>query len=157
MKNLFRSSLALLAFFGLMVLSSSYVGRPLFGTATNQDNTGRSLTYGAFTINDTVGSDTILIVPSNYDKYYTINIQDSAFICIKSTGSSFTYSHLHFIINAGAGSARAVNFIGYSGLATQWLPTTTGTSRFALTASHTAQIEFVCTGTAFAECYRSQN
>src|ERR1051326_8563574 len=127
-----------------MLFASSYTGRPLFGTSPNQDNTGRQLTYGATTIADTGGTtpDTILIVPENYDKYYTLNLTDSAVVAIKTTRSAFTYSHLHFIINAGAATGANVKFLGYSGLSSQWLPNVAATSKFSLTASRTGVISF---------------
>src|SRR4051812_8343188 len=108
----------------IMVVASSYTNRPLFGTQPNQDNTGRNLTYGSATIADTAGSTigTIAIVPDNYDKYYTLNLVDSCVVVIKGTRSSFTYSHLRFVINAPASSGAKVKFLGYSGLASQWLP-----------------------------------
>lgn len=142
----------------IMLFASSYTGRPLFGNGTNEDNTGRQLTYGSLVINDTAAStpDTITIVPTNYDRYYTVNLTDSCVIAIKSTGSAFTYSHIHFIINAATGGTW-VKFLGYSGLTSQWLPSTAGTSKFTVTPSHTAAISWICTGTKYAEIYRSQD
>lgn len=160
MKNFLSTIGALSLFAIIMLIASSYTGRPLFGTLPNQDNTGRQLTYGATTIADTIGAtpDTILIVPENYDKYYSLTLSDSAVIAIKTTKSSFSYSHLHFVITATSTAAAPwVKFIGYSGLTSQWLPNVSATSKYAVTASRTATISFVCTGTKYAEQYRSQD
>lgn len=161
MKNLKKiiSFFSVSMFAIIMIVASSYVGRPLFGTSPNQDNTGRQLTYGSLTINDTAGTvpDTITIVPSHYDKFYTLNLVDSCVIAIKTTSSAFTYSHIHFIINAGSAPNSNVKFLGYSGLASQWSTSTSGTTKFSVTSSHSATISFICTGTKFAEEFRSQD
>jgi hypothetical protein len=159
MKKIFSTIGILSILFTAVVLTSSYTGRPLFGTNPNQDNTGRQLTYGYTAIGDTAGStiDTITIVPDNYEKFYSLTLVDSAVVAIKTTRSSFTDSKLTFIINAGAATGTKIKFLGYSGLTSQWLPTTSGTSTFSVTPSRTATISWICTGTKYAETGRSQN
>ena len=123
---------------------STYPGTPLFGINSSQDNTGRALTYFNTTIGDTVGAtpDTITIIPNGYNKYYTLNLKDSAVLSIKTVATSFIGNEITVNIVNGAVSGW-VQFIGYSGLASQWTMIS-GTTKISPTASHNCVLIFRC-------------
>lgn len=138
-------------------MSQTYPGVPQFGTSTNQDNTGRDLTYFSTSIGDTLGSttDTVTIIPNGYTKYYTLTLKDSCVLAIKSVATSYVGSHIWITISNGAVSG-FVNFLGYSGLASQWTMIS-GTTKISPTASHLCILEFMCTSTGtWAEILKTQ-
>lgn len=153
MKNL----LFLLVFSLMLVMSASaqYKSRPMFGTAANQDNTGRVLTYGYSTLEDTAGStpDTLTIIPSNYNKYYMLTLTDSCVVAISNTSNSFIGSIITLIVENTAGSNHNVKLLGYSGLASQWIVSSTGT-KLSVASSKRYVISFICDGTKWVEIYR---
>lgn len=152
MKKIITLMFLLGTFISGVSAQGSYPGRPMFGTAPNQDNTGRALTYGYAAIGDTVGStvDTILIIPNNYNKVYMCTVADSAVIAIKGLSTSFTGSFITIIME-GKSTSQWIKFLGYSGLATQWV---TSNTKISPAASKRAIITFFCDGTAWIECYR---
>lgn len=130
----------------------SYTGRPLFGTASNQNNTGSILTYAITNIADTAGStvDTITIIPNNFEKIYVLTLTDSCVVAIKSTASSFTGSVMTIIVENTSGSGHFANLLGYSGLATQWAVSSTGTKLLPASTKRIV-ITFICDGTVWLE------
>lgn len=153
MKKLF--SILLLSLIAISVSAQTYPGLPLFGTSPNSDRTYRSLQLGITTISDSLGAtpDTVTLYPGEvagntvFEKYYTLNLKDSCVLAIRSVNKSFTGSKMHIWISAPALSGW-VQFLGYSGLATQWkMPS--GTTKISPTASRWYMISFVCTGTAW--------
>lgn len=135
--------------------AQTYPGIPAFGTSANSDRTYRSLQLGITTISDSLGAtpDTLTLYPGEiagntiFEKYYVLNLKDSCVLAIRSVNKSFTGSKMHFMISNSAVSGW-VQFIGYSGLATQWkMPS--GTTKISPTASRWYMISFVCTGTAW--------
>jgi len=130
----------------------SYTGRPLFGTASNQNNTGGVLTYALANIADTAGAtvDTIVITPNNWNKLYVLTLTDSCVLAIKSTATSFTGSVMTVIVENTSGSSHFVNLLGYSGLATQWGVSSTGTKLLPASTKRVV-ITFVCDGTIWME------
>jgi len=137
--------------------AQTYPGIPQFGTHTNEDNTGRDLTYFSTSIGDTLGSttDTVTIIPNGYTKYYTLTLKDSCVLAIKSVATSYVGSHIWITISNGAVSG-FVNFLGYSGLASQWTMIS-GTTKISPTASHLCILEFMCTSTGtWAEILKTQ-
>ena len=159
MKNFLRIALAftLLSFTITSSAQSTYPGMPMFGTAPNQNNTGSVLTYGYVTISDTLGAttDTVTIIPKHYQKYYLLTLKDSCVLSIKNVGSSFTGDRMQIWISAPS-NACFVNFLGYSGLVSQW-KMTGGTTKISPTQGHWWVGNFVCTGTAWIEESSSQD
>lgn len=141
--------------FTFFAKAQNYPNRPLFGTAPNQDNTGRALTYYLNYISDTAGSvpDTLTIVPNGYDMTVVCTLTDSAVIAIKSKGTSFTASRITVIIENTAGSGHFLNFLGYSKLPSQWIVSSSGT-KLSPASGKRAIARFVCDGTAWVEEYR---
>ena len=139
---------------------STYPAVPQFGTASNQDNTGRDLTYFNTAISDTLGAtpDTLTIIPNGYDKYYEFTLKDSAVLAIKSVYTSYVGSTITINIINGAVSGW-VQFLGYSGLASQWTMIS-GTTKISPTASHNCVLVFRClptaTGYTWAEILKQQ-
>lgn len=156
--------LSLLAFSFASAESQTYPGTPLFGTTASTDRTFRSLQLGVTTIADTLGStiDTVQLIPgfvsgagAVYEKFYTLNLQDSCVLVISNTSSSYTYSRIHIIIVAPAISSK-VKFLGFSGLATQWHLTSAATS-VTPTASHILTMDFFSFGTGWYQYGQSQD
>lgn len=50
---------------------------PRYGTAVNQDNTGRSLTYHVYTVTDGSGVDSLTVSPQYWQNDYKVNLVDT--------------------------------------------------------------------------------
>jgi len=136
---------------------AQYPNAPLYGLAANTDTRFASLNITQVNISDTLGAtpDTIQIIPGGmgalggvaFDKTYFFTLKDSACLVISKTSASYTGSRMNIIISNGAVSGW-VQFIGFSGLASQWkMPS--GTTKISPTASHYWVARFLCTGTAW--------
>ena len=139
--NKIISTLVLLA----VVFCSNAQGTvPRFGTATNQDNTGRVLTYSYVSGTDAVGADTLKTSPSNFQTYYRIsNVTDSTGISITSTAQSYAGDNITVIASGNSGGF--VKFIG-----SNWL----STGKATLSANGRAIINFVFDGAKWVEASR---
>lgn len=161
-----KKYLLLIACLSTAILSFSqgtYPGIPAFGTSANSDRTYRPLQLGLTTITDSLGTtpDTLTIYPGElagntiFEKYYIVNLKDSCVIAIRNCGKSYTGSKMHFLISNGAVSGW-IQFLGYSGLASQWAMTS-GTTKISPTASHWKTLDFICTGNKWAMTSSSQD
>lgn len=131
----------------------TYPGRPQFGTAPNQNQTGATLTYAKANIADTAGAtpDTITIIPASYDKTYVLTLTDSCVVAIKNTSTSWSYSTLNLIIQNTSGSNHWVKLLGYSGLATQWVLASAQSTKISPNSGKRCFISFICDGTAWVQ------
>ena len=62
---------------------------PRFGTAKNQDNTGRVLTYNLVSVTDAAGADSVTITPNAWETIYKVAALDS--LTFKSPTVSRSY------------------------------------------------------------------
>ncbi len=117
---------------------------PRFGTAVNQDNTGRVLTYAYINSTDAVGPDTLKTSPNTFQTYYRINnVTDSTGISISSTTQSFAGDLLTVVASGNSGGF--VKFIG-----SNWL----STGKATLAGNGRAVISFVFDGAKWVEASR---
>ena len=139
---------------------AQYPGRPAFGTPPYGDNTGGGLSYGYIPLADTAGStpDTLFIIPGlngTYKEIYFLTLKDSCVISVSSRNMSFTGSTITIIIQAPSTTNSNVKFLGYSGLATQWVCSSSGTTKFSIAANAVQAITFMCTGAKWIELSRT--
>jgi len=103
----------LFSLFFLIAVSLSVFGQstsPRFGTAKNQDNTGRVLQYKVVTSNDAAGNDTISVTANAWQTIVrpSSNITDSVNIKAVVTNCRMG-DELYVVVSKGAG-AGAVRF-----------------------------------------------
>ena len=84
---------------------------PRFGTAVNQDNTGRVLTYAYHTITDAAGADTAIIAPNAYHSIYKVALLDSLVLGSPNISTSYLGDNITIIATAASGTP----FIKFSG------------------------------------------
>lgn len=139
--NKLISTLALLA---IVFCVNAQSTTPRFGTAKNQDNTARVLTYAYISGTDGTGADTLKTVPSNFHTYYRIsNVTDSTGISITSTSQSYAGDNITVIASGNSGGF--VKFIG-----SNWL----STGKATLSTNGRAVINFVFDGAKWVEAGR---
>jgi hypothetical protein len=131
-------SLCFLLAFTLSALAQST--SPRFGTAKNQDNTGRVLTYKLITTNDDAGNDTITV---NANAWQTIvrpssNITDSVNIKASLT-NCYLGDELYVIVSKGTG-AGAIRFPSAS------FTNDAAANRYTIAANKTAVFYFKFNG-----------
>ncbi len=152
-----RIKLILLLTISCFSAFAQYPNAPIYGLAANTDTRFASLNITQVSIADTLGAtpDTIQIIPGGmgalggvaFEKTYFFTLKDSACLVISKTSASYTGSRMRVVISNGAVSGW-VQFIGFSGLATQWkMPA--GTTKISPTASHIWVGHFFCNGTAW--------
>lgn len=135
---------------------------PRYGTAPNQDHTGKNLRYGLITLADTAGSTTDTITTNGLDAnglsfYHTdiiLTLTDSCVFSWKSIASARLGDKITLIIENTSGSGHFVNFLGYSGLSTKWDMASTGT-KLSPNSAKRMTAEFSWDGTAWVELSRS--
>jgi len=113
---------------------------PRFGTAKNQDNTGRVLTYALATTNDAAGNDTISITPNAWETILrpSSNLTDSVNIRAYLTKAKLG-DYLTVIINKGSG-AGGVRFMS------TYFVNDVSTNRYTIAASKTNIFKFQFNG-----------
>lgn len=116
---------------------------PRFGTATNQDNTGRVLTYKYLTLTDAAGADSLTIRPAAYHTVYRVDLADSLFL--KSPSVADSYAGDQVTIVASGASGDLLKFAGTNFI-------TAGTA--TLSTSARAIIHLVFDGSKWVEASR---
>lgn len=139
MKKLISFLLVCFAFVAVNAQSTS----PRFGTAKNDDNTGRVLTYRYVTLTDATGADSVSLYPSAYSNTYRVALTDSLFIKGPTVTASYASDHITFVASGSSGSKLkfdTANFIS-AGAAT-------------LSTSGRAVINFIFDGVKWVEYSR---
>lgn len=77
---------------------------PRFGTAVNQDNTGRVLTYAYHSITDAAGADTAIISPNAYSTIYKIACLDSLVLGNPNVSTSYLGDNITLIATSTTGT-----------------------------------------------------
>lgn len=91
------------------VNAQSTTGR--FGSgATNQDNTGRVLTYKKVSLTDATGADSTIAKPNAFETYYNVAMTDS--FTFKQPVVTTSYYGDHIVIVASGASGTKVKFTG---------------------------------------------
>jgi hypothetical protein len=140
MKKIFLAMVLLAAAFGVSAQSTA----PRFGTAKNQDNTARVLTYAYITGIDATGPDTLKTVPAAFHTYYRLStVADSTGINITSTVQSYAGDLITVVASGSSGGF--VKFIG-----SNWL----STGKATLSTTGRAVINFVFDGSKWVEASR---
>lgn len=106
MKKLFSLFLLLAIAYTVSAQSTS----PRFGTAKNQDNTGRVLTNAYASKTDAAGADSVLLVPNAYQTIYRLSLVDSFYF--KSPTVTSSYAGDKLVIVASGASGTKVKFAG---------------------------------------------
>ena len=139
-----KKTILALALLAVVFFVNAQSAAPRFGTAKNQDNTARVLTYAYITGTDGTGADTLKTVPSNFYTYYRIsNVSDSTGISITNTSQSYAGDNITVIASGNSGGF--VKFIG-----SNWL----STGKATLSTNGRAVINFVFDGTKWVEACR---
>ena len=170
-KYLFLALISLITFSAHAQYNSSANG-PRFGTAQNQDNTGRKITYGQIFHTDVASAtlDTVLtsaILPSGtapngfpnitgtvFDATIYLTVKDSCVFAFKSTAYNQIGDRLTLIISNTQSFNPVVYLYGYSALASQWQTVASGT-KITCNAGKNAVLHFVYDGTYWEEETRS--
>lgn len=139
MKKLF----SLLFLIAIVALANAQSTTPRFGTAKNDDNTGRVLTYKFFAVTDAAGADSIVAVPRAWQTNYRVSLTDS--LTFKQPNITYSYAGDNIRIIASGASGTKVKFYG-----TYWQSAGTAT----LGSTGKAIIEFVFDGTNWIEAGR---
>lgn len=108
---------------------------PRFGTAKNQDNTGRVLTYNYATVTDAAGADSVTITPNAWQTIYRIALTDS--VTFKNPVVSRSFAGDNILIIASGASGTKVKFTG-----SNWV----GTSAATLSSGGRSVIRYVFDG-----------
>ncbi len=139
MKKLF----ALIAFVFAVAVVNAQSTSPRFGTAKNQDNTGRVLTYTYNTWTDAQGADSTAITPNAYQSYYRVALVDS--FTVKNPVVTRSYAGDRITIIASGASGKFLKFTG-----SNWISGGTAT----LSSGGRAVISFVFDGAKWVEAGR---
>lgn len=84
---------------------------PRFGTAKNQDNTGRVFTYGYIAVADAAGADSVILRPAYSQTIYRVTLLDS--LTFKQPVITTSYAGDKIILVASAASGTP--FIKFTG------------------------------------------
>lgn len=136
MKKLISFLFLLVAFVAVNAQSTS----PRFGTAKNQDNTGRVLTYNLVSVSDAAGADSVTLVPSAWETVVKVAALDS--ITFKSPTVSKSYYGDNLTIMVSGTSGDLVKFTG-----SNWVSAGTAT----LSSGAVAVIRFRFNGSKWIE------
>lgn len=136
MKKFISFLFLLVAFVAVNAQSTS----PRFGTAKNQDNTGRILTYNLISVADAAGADSVTIVPSAWETIVKVAALDS--ITFKSPTVTKSYYGDNLTIMVSGTSGDLVKFTG-----SNWLSAGTAT----LSSGAVAVIRFRFNGSKWIE------
>jgi len=132
--------------FALLLIGSAVIAQstsPRFGTAKNQDNTGRSLTWKYTTITDAAGADSTTIAPNAFETIYRVALTDSVFF--KSPTVTNCYAGDRIRIIASGASGTKLKFAGTNFI-------TAGTA--TLSSSGRAVLTFIFDGAKIVEASR---
>ena len=125
---------------------------PRFGTAKNQDNTARVLTYKFISTADAAGADTVKFSPNAYTTISrpsaALRVSDSIQYSITSTTTSYVGDKIECQFLAGAGTCK-VKFIG-----SNW-KAGSGTTTLSMSSGTRASISFVFDGVYWIEVSRT--
>jgi hypothetical protein len=136
MKKLFSFLFVLFAFVAVNAQSTS----PRFGTAKNQDNTGRALNYSLVSVTDAAGADSVVAKPNAWETVYKVAAVDS--ITFKQPVVTNSYYGDQITIMVTGTSGNKVKFTG-----TNWVSAGTAT----LSSGLNATISFRFNGTKWVE------
>ena len=141
MKKLF--SIIALSIFTVAAVNAQSTS-PRFGTAKNQDNTGRVLTYAYTTWTDAAGADSTTVTPNAWQTIYRVALTDSFYVKSPSVGRSYAGDNV--VIVASGSSGAKLKFAG-----TNWISAGTAT----LSGGGRAVIKFIFDGAKWVEAYRT--
>lgn len=113
---------------------------PRFGTAKNQDNTGRVLTYNLVSVTDAAGADSVVIAPNAWETIYKVAALDSLTFKSPTVRNSY-YGDIVTLIVTGT-SGDKIKFTG-----SNWISQGTAT----LSAGLKAIIRFRFDGAKWVE------
>lgn len=122
MKNLFFLLIAMLSVTVVSAQSTS----PRFGTAKNQDNTGRVLTYKLANVTDAAGADSVTLAPSAWETLVKVSALDSITFKNPVVTQSYYGDKLVFIVTGTSGDK--VKWTGANWVATGAATLSTGVS-----------------------------
>jgi hypothetical protein len=140
MKKLF----CLLFFVAITVASFAQSVTPRYGTAKNQDNTGRVLTYNYLSVTDATGADSTVSFPNAYQTTYTVSMRDS--LTFKQPNVTTSYATDKIEIIAIGASGTILKFYG-----SYWKSSGSAT----LSTNGRAVVDFVFDGTYWVETNRN--
>lgn len=120
--------------------ADAQITSPRFGTAKNQDNTGRVLTYKLVSVTDAAGADSVTIAPSAWETIYKIAVLDS--LTFKSPTVTNSYYGDKIVFQVTGTSGKMIKFTG-----TNWVSAGTAT----LSAGLNAIITFRFNGAKWVE------
>jgi hypothetical protein len=116
---------------------------PRFGTASNKDNTFRTLTNKLVTVTDASGADSVTLAPNGYNNIVVVNALDSLTFKSPTVTKCYLGDELTLVINGTSGDK--VKFTG-----TNWVSAGTAT----LSSGLNAVIRFVFNGSKWIEASR---
>lgn len=157
MKKLLLLSCFLIGILANSNAQSQYTTTPRFGTAKNDDNTGRVLTYAVISTTDVTSAtlDTILITPNAWNTLVCMktgtamtNLTDS--VCYKFSSKNTGYrlgDEVKFMISKGTGAGK-IKFGG-----SQFI-LSTASAAVALAANKALIMTFTWDGTKWVEVAR---
>lgn len=96
--------LMLLTISGLAVIAQST--SPRFGTAKNQDNTGRVLTYTYVSVTDAAGADSVTATPAAFETIYRVSLTDSLTMSQPVVTKSYAGDNITIIASAASGTPK---------------------------------------------------
>ena len=105
-----KKLLFILSFLIAVVAVNAQSTSPRFGTAKNQDNTGRVLTYNYVAVTDATGADSVIITPAAYQTFYRVTLTDS--LTFKQPVLKASYAGDHITIIASGASGTFIKFTG---------------------------------------------
>lgn len=136
-----KKILFLMAFMvSLVTIASAQSTSPRFGTAKNQDNTGRVLTYNLVSVTDAAGADSVTLVPSAWETVVKVAALDS--ITFKSPTVTKCYYGDNLTIMVSGTSGDLIKFTG-----SNWVSAGTAT----LSSGAVAIIRFRFNGSKWVE------
>lgn len=121
---------------------------PRFGITTNQDNTGRVMTWKYLKPTDAAGADTVKLYPRAYTTLIQYSAVDSLSFNVTNLTGSYVGDELQFIVTNASGSGHLVKFVG-----SNW-QVGSGGAAITLTASKRANINFIFDGVFWVETSR---
>lgn len=127
--------LILFLIFCIATIAASYAQStsPRFGTAANQDNTGRVLTYNLVAVTDVAGSDTVYVQANAYNTYYKVASLDSVTFKIKSVTKACFGDKISILAQATSGSPKIKFYETNNLLLTAGTATMSSKRRIAIT------------------------
>lgn len=127
---------------------------PRFGTTSNSDQTYQNLNLKYIAVADAALLDTIKLPAINaFETHIFLTLTDTVVLVHTSVKSCHRGDHLYITVSNPSGANHFVYTLGYAGLATKWVPSSTGTT-ITLASAKGAELHYIFNGTAFVEAGR---